>query len=70
MVVKSAKTKKRVGKRCLICGRPIPKARLKVLPSTTTCVRCASVERYSRLDVPSSAFAQHPDASQPDEDDA
>ena len=31
-------------KDCEYCGHKIPKARLKVLPDTTTCVEC-SVER-------------------------
>jgi hypothetical protein len=26
---------------CLECGKPIPKERLKVLPNTTTCVKCS-----------------------------
>ena len=70
MAVKSAKTKKRVRRYCLACGRPIPQARLKVLPDTSTCVKCASVERYSSRDVPGSAFAQHPEASQLEDEDA
>ncbi|MFQ6091440.1 MAG: TraR/DksA C4-type zinc finger protein [bacterium] len=69
MAVKSAKIRKRVKKCCIVCGRPIPQARLKVLPDTTTCVKCASVERYSSLDVPTSAFAQHPEVSQLEEDE-
>ena len=70
MAVKSAKRRKRSKKVCRMCGRLIPKARLKVLPDTKTCVRCASVERYSRLDIPDYAFAQHPEASRPEEDDS
>lgn len=26
---------------CELCGKPIPKMRLKALPSTTTCVKCS-----------------------------
>jgi RNA polymerase-binding transcription factor DksA len=69
MAVKSTKPRKRGKRLCLICGRSIPMSRLKVLPDTETCVKCATVERYSRLDVPTSAFAQHPEASQSDEDE-
>jgi len=29
-------------KKCQICGKAIPKARLKVLPTTITCVRCST----------------------------
>ncbi|UCE17308.1 MAG: TraR/DksA C4-type zinc finger protein [Gemmatimonadota bacterium] len=70
MAVKSARARKRAKRLCLICGRSIPQARLKVLPDTETCVRCASVERYSKLDVPDYAFAQHPEASRPEDDDS
>ncbi len=61
--VKSAKVKKKGKRLCTICGRAIPLARLKILPGTTTCVRCATVERYSSLDVPDFAFAQPPDGA-------
>ena len=30
-----------MGKECEYCGHKIPKARLDVLPSTTTCVKCS-----------------------------
>lgn len=36
---------------CEICGKIIPAARLKVLPDTTTCVKCSQTEPYSREDV-------------------
>ena len=28
-------------KRCVLCGEPIPVARLEALPGVTTCVKCA-----------------------------
>ena len=62
MAVKATKRQKGGRKQCLVCGRPIPQARLKVLPDTTTCVNCASVQRYSSRDVPDDVFAQHTDA--------
>ena len=30
---------------CVVCGRPIPVARLDVRPAATTCVGCASLDR-------------------------
>ena len=30
---------------CCKCYKPIPKARLKALPNTKTCVECSNVER-------------------------
>jgi RNA polymerase-binding transcription factor DksA len=48
---------------CSVCGRAIPLARIKILPGTTTCVKCATVERYSSLDIPDYAFAQPPDGA-------
>jgi DnaK suppressor protein len=30
---------------CAVCGRPIPKARLDVRPTATTCVGCANLDR-------------------------
>jgi RNA polymerase-binding transcription factor DksA len=31
---------------CEICGNKIPATRLKVLPDTTTCVKCSKTEHY------------------------
>ena len=70
MAVKTAKMRKRARKLCLVCRRPIPQARLKVLPDTTTCVKCASVERYSSLDLPVDVFAQHTIDSQQYEEES
>ena len=28
-------------KTCVVCGRPIPKARLEAVPGVSTCVECA-----------------------------
>ncbi len=60
---KSTKKKDKGARLCSVCGRAIPQARLKVLPGTTTCVKCATVERYSSLDIPDFAFAQPPDGA-------
>lgn len=30
--------------KCSECGKPIPQERLKILPETTTCVKCSKVE--------------------------
>lgn len=30
-----------MGKKCELCGKPIPKERLEVLPMTNRCVECA-----------------------------
>lgn len=36
---------------CVCCGEEIPAARLKAVPGTTTCVRCATVPRRSQKDL-------------------
>ena len=46
-------------KYCVSCGEEIPPARLKAVPGTTTCVKCASVPRKKRSDLPGQAFMQH-----------
>lgn len=33
--------KTRSNRRCALCGRPIPRARLEALPGVTTCIDCA-----------------------------
>jgi len=33
---------------CEICGAKIPLERVKILPDTTTCVKCSQTEPYSR----------------------
>ena len=35
-----------VEKRCAMCGKPIPAARLEALPGVTTCIECA--KKYPR----------------------
>lgn len=32
-------------KKCSVCGKSIPKGRLKVLPSTKTCVKCSDTSK-------------------------
>ena len=44
---------------CACCGEPIPEARLKAVPGTTTCVRCATVPRRTRSQLRGGAFVQH-----------
>jgi hypothetical protein len=45
--------------RCTCCGELIPAARLRALPGTTTCVRCATVPKKKRSDLRGEAFIQH-----------
>ena len=49
----------REGRLCVSCGEPIPAARLAAIPGTTTCVRCATVPRRTRDDLPGRHFVQH-----------
>jgi hypothetical protein len=46
---KAAKKKKKVT--CEFCGKEIPAARLKILPDTTTCVKCSQTRPYSESDI-------------------
>ena len=32
---------------CEFCGKEIPKARLEILPDTTSCVKCSQAKPYS-----------------------
>jgi len=36
---------------CEVCGAEIPPQRLKILPDTTTCVKCSQTKPYSVVDV-------------------
>ncbi len=36
---------------CEICGAEIPAMRLKMLPDTTTCVKCSQTKPYSMHEV-------------------
>ena len=36
---------------CEFCGIQVPSARLKVLPETTTCVKCSQTEKYSEAEI-------------------
>ena len=38
-------------KQCNVCFGPIPEGRLKVLPSTTTCVTCSTESKWSGVHV-------------------
>lgn len=44
---------------CVCCSEPIPEARLKAVPGTTTCVRCATVPKKRRSDLRGDHFIQH-----------
>jgi len=44
---------------CVYCGVPIPPKRLKAVPGTTTCVKCAGVPRRKRSDLSGDHFIQH-----------
>jgi hypothetical protein len=44
---------------CVCCGEPIPAARLKAVPGTTTCVRCATVPRKNGFALSGDALVQH-----------
>jgi hypothetical protein len=46
-------------KLCVLCGDPIPPKRLEAVPGTTTCVKCASVSRKTRSQLPGRHFVQH-----------
>lgn len=46
-------------KLCVQCGEPIPNKRLEAVPGTTTCVKCATVLRRTRSDLPGRHFVQH-----------
>jgi hypothetical protein len=46
-------------KLCVICGEPIPRKRLEIVPNTTTCVACADVPRKTRGDLRGRHFVQH-----------
>jgi len=48
-----------MNKTCTICGEEINKKRLKLLPHTTTCVKCSSECKKSINDVKNSAIVQH-----------
>jgi hypothetical protein len=43
---------------CEFCGREIPLARLKILPDTTTCVKCSQTQPYSESDILSSDISK------------
>lgn len=36
---------------CEVCGAEIPLQRLKILPATTTCVKCSQTKPYSEVEV-------------------
>lgn len=38
-------------RRCAICKRPIPAARLEVLPDTQLCVDCARIQPPAPIDI-------------------
>ena len=50
---------KRKPKYCVSCGEEIPEKRLKAVPGTTTCVKCAMVPKKSRSDLRGDHFVQH-----------
>jgi hypothetical protein len=54
----SSKPKKKKKVICEFCGKEIPLARLKILPDTTTCVKCSQTEPYSESDVLSSDISK------------
>ena len=54
----SPKTKKKKKVVCEFCGKEIPSARLKILPDTTTCVKCSQTEPYSESDILSSDISK------------
>lgn len=35
---------------CEVCGEAIPKERIRILPDTTTCVKCSQTQPYSRAE--------------------
>jgi len=46
-------------KYCVSCGEEIPEERLKAVPGTTTCVKCAMVPKKKRSDLRGDHFVQH-----------
>lgn len=44
---------------CWKCGKPIPEERLKILPTTTTCVNCSTVRPVPSSDVLDVAVSQN-----------
>ena len=54
----SSKPKKKEKVICEFCGKEIPAARLKILPDTTTCVKCSQTQPYSGSDILSSDISK------------